>query len=790
MIGTIVCGRYRILEKLGEGGQGVVYKAYDERLDCTVAIKALPEEMLADLDALKQLDKEARTLAKLNHPNIASVRDFLTQEGVGFLVMELISGETLDKRFSQGAIPEKDVARLGVQISKALEEAHEVGILHCDLKPRNIMVTPKDHVKVLDFGLAKHLRPVSANSRTETASESGVLAGTHAYMAPEQLMGAKPDRRSDLYSFGVILYEMCTGKHPFDEKTGPRLTEAILHRAPLVPSASNPRVSPALDGIVLKALEKEPEHRYQSARELSVDLERLFSRGSLLTVIQPRRSRRASMLRVALAMIVLAGLLASRPWVWLRRHLPTGFAPRIESVVILPLLNATGDPEVDYLSSGISESIINSLSQLRSVRVLARNTAFSYAAVHKSTGFDPRKIGEDLGVSAAVMGEVTQRRRNLAIQADLVETAHGSQLWGGRYDRGSPDVLAVSQEIVERICENLGFELTAQESTQVAKRYTESSQAYQLYLKGRYYSNQYTVESLKKGIQTLGQAVEMDPSYALAYAGLAACYYDASGLYLVPSDAMLKAEVAARHALELDPELAEAHTALAQVDAQYKWEWEAAEKGYLKALDLKPGYAPAHQMFGIMLAEQGRLVEALAQLTEARKLDPLTPYVSANLAWVEYLARRYDQAILENQRILQAHPDFHVAHYNLGQIFVQQRKYVQAIAEFEAAWRLDPENAFPPAMLGYAYAVSGDPEQAREILNQLQEMSERLTVSPFYYALVHVGLGEKDKAFSWFDRAADFRSEELLNLKVDPKFDGLHTDPRFERLLRRMNLAP
>ncbi len=790
MIGTVVGGRYRVLDELGTGGMGVVYRARDERLDCDVAIKVLPEGMLADPDALKRLGKEARTLSKLNHPNIVSVRDFLTHEGASFLVMEFVPGVTLANRLSQGPIETAEVVLLGTQICSALEEAHEAGIVHCDLKPGNIMVTPKEQVKVLDFGLAR-FQTVSEGARTETISVTGALAGTVPYMAPEQLLGAKPDRRSDVYSLGVVLYEMCTGKRPFDEKTAPRLTEAILHQAPRVPSTSNPLVSSAFDSILLKALEKEPEHRYQSVRELSVDLARLTSQTSLLNVTsEPRPKRRAWILPMALVAMALAGLLASRPWGWLRRHLPTGAAPRIQSLVILPLLNATGNPEIDYLSDGISESIINSLSQLHSLRVVARSTSFNYAVAQSSRGFDPRKIGTELGVDAAVMGEVTQPRETPVIQADLVETDHGSQLWGVRYDRGAANLLAVSQDIVDRICENLGFELSPLEQTRVTKRYTESDSAYRLYLKGRYYSAQWTTDGFKRAIQTLTQAVETDPTYGLAYAGLAACFYDASGMYLVPTDAMPKAEAAARRALELDSELAEAHTVLAQVDAQYKWEWDAAERGYLKALELKPGYATAHQWYGYMLAEMGRLPEAIAELTEARSLDPLTPLVSANLAWVQYLSRQYDQSILENKAILQAHPDFPVAHYNLGLAFEQKHMYKEAIAAFEAARDLDREAPHTVAFLAHAYAISGNLDQARETLDQLKQMSVRMTVSPFLIALVYVGLGENDQAFAWLEKAADFRSEELLAIKVDPRFDGLHSDPRFEGLLRRVNLAP
>jgi TolB-like protein/Flp pilus assembly protein TadD len=457
----------------------------------------------------------------------------------------------------------------------------------------------------------------------------------------------------------------------------------------------------------------------------------------------------------------------------------------IDSLAVLPLLIVSNDADAEYMSDGITDIIINNLSQLPQLRVMARGTVFTY----KGKQVDPRQVGRELGVRAVLTGRVVQRGDSLSVQVDLADAATGSQLWGERYDRTLAELAIVEAEIARRISEKLLLTMTGEEQQRLTKHHTENPEAHQLYLKGRYYTSKATIDGFRKGIGYMNQAIELDPTYALAYAGLAGYYYEASGTYQQPQEAIPKARAAALQALKLDETLAEAHTALALVKAQYDWNWAEAEKEYRRAIELNPSYAPAHQYYGYCLAEQERLDEAIAEMTRAHELDPLTPWISTNLAWFYYLARRYEESAAQYLKIIEADPGYANAHYSLGLVYAQKKMFEQAIAETEKARQLDPDKPNILAQLGHIYSVSGKKAEAQRVLDELLEKEKSGYVNPVYVATVYTGLGEKDQTFAWLEKAYQDRSEELLFLKVDPAFNDLHSDPRFVGLLRRMNLA-
>jgi serine/threonine-protein kinase len=598
-------------------------------------------------------------------------------------------------------------------------------------------------------------------------------------MSPEQVRGERADAPSDLFSLGCVLYEMVSGQRPFARATTAEMIAAILDAEPPSLAQTGKKIPAELERVIGHCLAKRAGERYQSARDLGFDLKATLSGGSITA---PARARRRTSAAVWIGAAAVVALLVIAAWLfwgsWRERA--------IDSLAVLPLVNASGDAEMEYLSDGITESLINSLSQLPQLRVMARGTVFSY----KGKQVDPRQVGRDLNVRVVFTGRMQQRGDTLSIQADLVNAADGSQLWGERYDRKLADLLTVQEEVARQISEKLRFRLTGEEQKRVTKRHTENPEAYQLYLKGRYYSNQFTTEGLKKGIEYMNRAVEADPAYALAHAGLSASYFDASNIVFPADEALPKVKAAALRALQLDETLAEAHTSMALVKERYELDWMEAEKEYKRAMALNPNYARAYQWYGSYLVEQGRLDEAIATLKQARELDPLTPYISSALAWVNYLARRPDEAIAQLQKMISMDPNFLVARYTLGLAYQQKGMYEQAIAEFNEAQRLDPESWAPAAFIAHAHAAWGKRGEAQRGLDELKRIAQQKHVDPYNIGVIHAALGEKDQAFEWFEKAFQARSEELLFLKVDPKMDSLRSDARYADLLRRLKLAP
>ncbi|MEX0878719.1 MAG: protein kinase [Thermoanaerobaculia bacterium] len=783
-------GPYEILSAIGAGGMGEVYRAKDPRLGREVAIKVLPASFSQDADRLRRFEQEAKAAGVLNHPNITAVYDIGSHDGAPYVVQELLEGETLRSALAGGKLSPRKTVDYALQIAHGLAAAHEKGIVHRDLKPENLFVTKDGRLKILDFGLAKLTETEGPGSPgtslpTETrGTEPGVVLGTLGYMSPEQVRGKPADARSDIFSFGAILYEMLSGKRAFHGDSAADTMSAILKEDPPDLSFTNQNISPGLERIVRHCLEKNPEQRFHSAHDLAFDLDTLSSATGAAQVDRGvpagRSSRARRALLVAAGLAVVLALAAAILWSRSR-------STSIDSIAVLPFVNASRDPNAEYLSDGITESIINSLSHLSNLRVAARSTVFRY----KGRDQDPQKAGRDLNVRAVVSGKVTQRGDTLVIQADLVDVANGSQIWGDHYDRKLSDIQTVQEEIAREISEKLRLRLTGEEKEQLRKRYTSNAEAYQLYLKGRHAWEKRTESGLQQSVELFQQSIEKDPGFALAYAGLADSYVVMNSYSLMPpADSFPRAKAAARKALEIDDDLAQAHATLCLALSNYDHDWPAAESECKRAIALDPKYATAHFWYTLMLGALGRSDEALVEIRRARELDPFSAIIQANYVRLLIFARQYDRAIEEGRKAVEENPNFGVAHNFLALALTAKGATREAIAESQTTAKLLEGTPLGLLALGRAQALDGRRSEALQTIEEMKALATRRYVAPSFVAMVLTRLGDKDQALDWWAKACENRDTDVVFLKVDPLNDALRRDPRFADLVRKVGLAP
>ena len=807
-------GPYKLLSLLGRGGMGEVYLAQDTKLDRKVALKILPADAAANQERMRRFVQEAKAAAALNHQNIAHVYEIGEADRVNFIAMEFIDGQTFREYIHRGQTELAKLLRHLQHVAGGLAKAHAAGIVHRDLKPDNIMITRDDHAKILDFGLAKLMVPQQpagedaselATAILQQSSSPGVILGTVGYMSPEQSQGNtnQIDHRSDIFSFGCILFEAVTGRRAFEGKDSVDTLNKVI-REPAPPISDFRSDAPNdLQRIVRRCLAKDPEDRYQTIKDVAIELRELRremagnagfditmppssaaatlgSAGSAATVSSVATRSTTSRLGVtALAVIVIA---IASVGVYLLSRL--GKQESIGSLAVLPFVNVSGDPGAEYLSDGITESITSALSQLSGLRVMSSNSVFRY----KGRAADAQEVGRELGVRAVVVGRVVQRGDGLSISAELIDTRDSSQLWGEQYNRKSADILAVQEEIARQISDKLRLRLSGEDKGRLAKRYTESTEAYELYLKGRFHQTKRTQDDLKRSIDYFKQAVAKDPNYALAHSGISDSYsYLGNHGFLPPKEVSPQAKDSALKALEIDDRLAEAHTSLAYVKANYDWDWAGAEREFKRAIELNPSYTRAHSLLAAYLSGQGRFEEAFAELNRALELDPLSIYDNTNLGWHLHKAGRVDEAIEQFRKTIEMDRSYAQAHDWLGQVYDTKKMYEAAISEFKEAIVLYGGAPSATAALGYGYAVAGRKDEARRCLRELQELGRERYVSSYDVAVILTGLGENDQAFVRLGEAYERRDGWLAFwLKVDPRLDPLRSDPRFQDLLRRV----
>lgn len=813
---------YRIIKKLGEGGMGEVYLAQDTKLDRKVALKILPADLAVNQDRMRRFVQEAKAASALNHPNIITIHEVDVTESGHFIATEFIDGETLRDHMQQQSMKTGVVLDVATQIASALSAAHAAGIVHRDIKPENIMLRRDGIVKVLDFGLAKLTErtaqaPIDAEATTRAniKTEPGAIMGTAVYMSPEQARGVAIDARTDIFSLGVVLYEIIAERLPF-EGSKYEIIASILSDREVPPVTSARNVPAELERIVAKALRKDRDERYQNIKDLLLDLKSLKQRlefevelersvpgterpalaksriqppggtrsetrdlipassaSSMLGRIRQRRRGAA----VVIVVLILATLSAGY-WFLIHR---SARATAIDSIAVMPFENVAHDQKIEYLSDGVTESLINSLSQLPNVKVIGRNSVFSY----KGQSPNLHQVAQTLDVRGVLTGRVSMQGDTLEVWVELTDMQNNAHLWGDHYVRKAADIFTVQDEIARQVTNALRVRLTNSQQNEVSKRYTENPEAYRLYLQGSYYENEDTDEGSQRATSLFSQAIALDPQYALAYAARGRTYFDMGDISLPMSEAMSKAKQDSLAALQIDDKVAEARMTLANIEFQGDWDFARAERDFKQVISLNANYAEVHHQYMYYLALMGKPMEALAEIKLAQQLDPVNPSIVADSALVFILARRYDESIAESRKALEMFPNFRLSHMALGLALAEKGEYDGGIQELEKAKLLDG-SPFVIGQLGYAYAKGGRRDDARKVLSDLKELSKKSYVAPYFFAAIYAALNEKDEAFAWLEKAFQERSWWLCWIKMDPKMDSLRSESRFNALMSRV----
>lgn len=816
-------GRYEIRSQLGAGGMGEVYLAEDTSLHRRVALKVLPAEVVANQDRMRRFKQEATATASLNHPNIAHIYEIGEANGVNFIAMEYIEGVTLRDKIHGERVELPKLLRILQHVAEGLAKAHAAGIVHRDLKPDNIMITRDGHAKILDFGLAKLIEATQSSGLSDGGSEvatailaqyskPGIILGTAGYMSPEQAQGKtnQIDHRSDIFSFGCILYEAATGRKAFEGKDALDSLHKIVHAPTPHVNDTNPTAPSELQRIVRRCLAKDADERYQTIKDLAIELKEVRRElegadidttvlpASVSELVNPPETGTASVSTRAssaeyivsgikqhkvAAVIAVAVLVMGAVALGVYLHASRNEVI-IESIAVLPFENQNRDPNIDYLSDGLTDTIINSLTQLPNLKVIARSSVFRY----KGKQMDAIAVANELGVRAVVTGRIIQRGDSLTVGAELIDARENKQLWGEQYERKLSELMVVQRDIAQEITGNLRLKLSSAEQRRMSKHYTENAEAYQLYLNGRFYWNKRTGEALKKSIEYFNRATEKDPDYALAYAGLAHAYlllppYSAGS----PQESFPRAKAAAKRAIELDDTLAEAHTSLAQA-LYFDWNFADADKEFRRAITLNPNYATAHHWYGFgNLQTEERFDDAIRELKRAQELDPFSLIINTDLGHTYINAGQYDKAIEQLRKSLEMDQDFYYAHWCLGLAYEMKGSFREAQAEYEKALQLN-DDPYVLALLGHLFAASGKKDQALKTLRQLEEISRQRYVPGYSFAIIYAELDEKDQAFQWLEKCYQERCTDMIGIKFDPVVKNLRSDPRFADLVRRVGV--
>ena len=781
MIGETIL-HYKIIEKLGEGGMGIVYRAEDTKLKRQVAIKFLPHHISANEEERKRFEIEAQAAAALNHPNIATIHAIEESGNDTFIVMEYIEGVELKDKIKLSSISIEESINIAIQIAEGIEAAHKKGIVHRDIKSQNIMITDDGKVKIMDFGLAK--------VRGETQlTKIGSTIGTAAYMSPEQAQGEEADSRSDIFSFGVVLYEMLTTRLPFNAEHQAALIYSVINEDPLPVARFNDKVSPDLERIVFKALAKDKEERYQHVDDLIADLRKErknieYAKAEHINMrfsasqVKSKQKNDFRRYYIPAAILILLAVVAAY-FIFFEK------GPEIKSIAVLPFSITSSDSSAEILSDGITEGIINDISTIPSLTIMSWTSVSHYSSEQP----DVREVGKKLNVAAVLVGRIIQHGNSYDISVELVDAVNERHLWGAQYNKQADAIYTLQGELSKAISDQLQVKLTGEEEQRLIKNNTENSESYSLYLKGLYFLNKRTRDAIMKGIDYFNQSLENDPNYALAYAGISQGYGLLAGNYYIsPEEGYPKEREAAKYALKLDDNLAEAHASLADVFNCYDWNWKGTNREYRKALELNPNYATAHHWYAMALATQGLFDEAIREIKRAQQLDPLSIRINQNVGYIYYQSRQYDKAIIQMKKAIEIDSTFPYGNSNLGDCYFMTKQYDNAYNAYQTEVRVtgDSTNIF---LLACVDAVTGKRKEALALYNKLKEISTRKFVPTSYFVFIEIYLGNKDKAFALLQKAVEEKDPYMINLKVEPKFDPMRSDPRFANILREVHLA-